>query len=109
MKKDLFELKLKEEVVSISKEKITVKELTAGQASQYQHSLYKMVGNKPVVKVDGAEIKLVMLTCYDEEGNKYFESNDLELVKNLPSWVVEKLYNVANKINNPTKAELAKN
>lgn len=108
-KQDLMKLAIKEQIVMIGDEKIIVKELTAGQASAYQHSLYKIVKGKPEVKAEGAEIKLVILCSYNEDGSKYFDMADMELVKNLPGWVVEKLYNVANKLNNPSKEELEKN
>lgn len=108
MKNKLFELKLKEQLVIIEDEHIMVRELTAGQASQYQNSLYKIVGNKPIVKTEDAEIKLVILTCYNEDGTKYFEANDFELLKDSPQWIVEKLYKVANKLNNPKVEELKK-
>jgi len=109
MKKDLFELKLKEESIEIEGNKIIVKELTAGEASKYQHSLYTFVSGKPVVKVEAAELKLIILTCHDEEGNKYFEMSDLENIKKMPSRISEQLYNIAKKLNDPPKEEVVKN
>jgi len=108
-KTKLFNMKLKEQQVIINDEIIIVKELTAGQSSKYEHSLYTMQGNKPVMKTENAEIKLVIMSCYDEEGNKLFDIKELEQVKQMPSWVIDKLYGIAKKLSSPSKEETVKN
>lgn len=108
-KAKLFGLKLKEQKVIIEDEIIIVKELTAGESSKYEHSLYTMQGNKPVMKTENAEIKLVIMSCYDEEGNKLFDIKELEQVKQMPSWVIDKLYSTAKKLSSPSKDESIKN
>ena len=108
-KTKLFGIKLKEQKVIIEDQIIIVKELTAGESSRYQHSLYEMRKNAPVMKTENAEIKLVIMSCYDEEGNKLFDIKELEQIKQMPSWVIEKLYNMAKKLSSPDKDETAKN
>ena len=108
-KSKLFGLKLKEQLVIIEDENIIVRELDAGQSNEYEHSLYTMVNGKPVMKTENAEIKLIIMSCYDEDGNKLFDMKELEQIKKMPAWVIDKLYGVAKKINAPSKDEVRKN
>jgi hypothetical protein len=108
-KNKLFNLKLKEQLVIIEDEHIIVRELDAGQSNEYEHSLYTMVGGKPVMKTENAEIKLIIISCYDEEGNKLFDMKELEQIKKMPAWIIDKLYGVAKKLNTPNKDEVRKN
>lgn len=108
-KSKLFGIKLKEQQVIIEDQVIIVKELTAGESSKYQHSLYVMVGGAPVMKTENAEIKLIIMSCYDEEGNKLFDVKELEQIKQMPSWIIDKLYGIAKKISIPNQEETVKN
>lgn len=110
MNKDkLFNIKLKEQKVFIEDEVIIVRELTAGEASKYQNSLYKIVNNQPVFKTEDAEVKLIILTCYDEDGNKLFDMKELEQIKQMPAWITDKLYSIAKKLSTPSKEDATKN
>lgn len=108
-KSKLFSIKLKEQQVIIEDQVIIVRELTSGEASKYQHSLYVIANGSPIMKTENAEIKLVIMTCYDEEGNKLFDMKELEQIKQMPSWVIDKLYGIAKKLSDPSKEEATKN
>ena len=50
------------------------------------------------------------MTCYDENDEKMFDMKDIEQVKDqLPSSVVDKLFDVANGMNSPNMEEVEKN
>ena len=99
----LLKLQRKQEIVEIDGVKIVVKELMAGEANEYESSLYKFINNKPVVQTKDAEVKLIIYSCYDEEDNKLFKIEDIAQVRNLPSSVVDRLYTVAKRLNEPDK------
>ena len=108
-KEKLLGLQLKQETVQIEGITVIVKEMLAGDGSAYDNSLYKIVGNKPIIQTKDAEIKLVIYSCFDEEGKKLFEIEDIEQAKMMPNHVVEYLYSVAKKLNNSSKAVAVKN
>lgn len=108
-KEKLFSIKLKEQKVFIEDEVIIVRELTAGQASEYQNSLYTIVNGQPIMKTEDAEFKLIILSCYDEEGNRLFDIKELAQIKQMPSWITDKLYKIAKKLSSPSKEQATKN
>lgn len=99
MKSELLGLKRKQEVVEVQGVKVIVKELTAGEANAYQMSNMKIVNGKPIPKPEDIQAKLVLLSCYEEDGSRMFNEADLELVKGLPSTVIDTLYAVAERLN----------
>ena len=101
MKSELMGLKRKQEVVQVAEGvEVVVKELTAGEANKYQMSNIKMVNGKPVANPENAQAKLVLMSCYESDGTRMFSDADLEQVKGLPSTVIDKLYAVAERLNN---------
>lgn len=99
LREKLLETKLKEQSVELEGEMAVVKEMTAGEASKYENSLYKMVGGKIVFNTEDAKPKLVALTLYDNEGSLVFGAKNIEQVKMLPSHIVDEVYQIAMKLN----------
>lgn len=109
LKEKLLGLKLKEKEVDIKGLKVIVKELTAGQKSEYEGSLFKIVNGKPVYNTKNAKEKLIAYSCYDKDGNILFKIEDIAQIKQLPSSVSELLFDVATEINNADIEEEVKN
>jgi len=98
-KENLLNMKFAEEEVTIGKEKYIVKEMTAGDASDYESGLFSMVNGKPVYNTKNAKAKLIMATLY-QDGVKVFEPKDISLIEGMPSGVLNKLFTVASNLNN---------
>ena len=108
-KEKLLGLRLKQKEVDIQGINVIVKELTAGEKSDYDGSLFKIVNGKPQYQIKNAKEKLVAYSCYDENDNKLFGLNDLEQVKRLPSNVLEILFDAATEINSVDIEDEVKN
>lgn len=98
LREELLGLTRKSVVVETEKGNIIVKELTAGEAGKYDNSLYTFKNGKPSINRENAKEKLVIASCYDEEGNKLFELKDIELVKSLPTSLVDRLFSAASEL-----------
>lgn len=108
LKDKLLGVKLKEVEIEIEGEKAIVKELLAGEAAEYSNSLYKMVNGQVVLNTKDAQVKLMILTLYDLEGNRVFDLKDMASVKEMPSRIVDQVYKVSSVLNGIEK-EKAKN
>ena len=98
-KDNLINIKFTEEEVEINGEKYIVKEMNAGEASDYESSLFSMVNGKPVYNTKNAKAKLVLATLH-QDGEKVFEDKDISLIEKMPSSVLNKLFGVASNLNN---------
>ena len=87
--------------IEIQGEKIgfIVREMNAGDASKYKASLFKFIDGKPIINMDGYQVKLIANCLFDKDGEKIFGDNDLELIKTLPNSVADKICEVASRIN----------
>jgi hypothetical protein len=94
----LMEAKVAEETITINNEKYQIREMTAGEASEYEGGLFNMVNNKPVYDTKNAKKKLVLLTlCQD--GKRVFEDKDMGLLDKLPYGILNQIFDVASKLN----------
>ena len=98
LRDELLGLTRKSVVVETEVGKIVVKELTAGEAGKYDNSLYSYKNGKYTINRENAKEKLVIASCYDEKGEKLFELKDIELVKQLPTSLVDQLFSVASEL-----------
>jgi predicted fused transcriptional regulator/phosphomethylpyrimidine kinase len=105
---NLFEVKFDEKEIEINGDKYFVREMNAKDASEYESSLYKQVGNTIQYVTKNAKEKLVIKTLYDSEG-RVFKESDIELVGKLPASVVDKIFQVASKLNGLESEEVEKN
>jgi len=103
-KDNLINIKLAQEEVDIKGEKYIVKEMTAGEASNYESDLFSMVNGKPVYNTKNAKAKLVLSVLYQDDV-KVFEPKDLSLLEKMPSSILNKLFDVASKLNNLGQSE----
>jgi len=108
-KEFLLGLNFRKEAVKIEGKNFTVKEMDAKTSQSYSNSLYKVVNGKVKYDTSTAMTKLVMLTLCDEEGNRIFGDNDHGLIEQLPGHIVEKVFKVAQKLNNLDAEEVEKN
>lgn len=109
-KEFLLGLNFRSKELIIEGHKFIIKEMDASTAEKYESSLYKIVGQSVKYDASKAKTKLVMLTLYDEEGKeRVFQDKDYGLVENLPSHVVNEIFNVASSLNNLDVEEAEKN
>lgn len=108
-KEKLLGLKRKQQTVTVEGITIIVKEMTNGDAEVYQNSLYKIVGDKMIYQTDNIKAKLFIYTAHDEQGEKMFDIKDLGLVNQLPASVIDKVFQVANDLNNLNPEQVEKN
>ena len=99
MKSKLLALCLKSEQLEIEGINLVIKEMTAGDASKYENSLYKIVNGKVVYNTEEAKAKLFALTAHDENGDRMFDVTDIEQIKQIPAHVVDAVFQVASKLN----------
>ena len=95
----LLDLKGRIVKVKIDKKDFYVKEMTAGQAEEYEASLYIIKGKNIEYNTKDAKSKLILITVCDEHGGLLFKKADLSLIKALPAHVVNKLFDKATEIN----------
>jgi len=107
----LIESAFKKEEILINGEKYLVKEMSAGEYTAYQKTLYTMVNNKPIYKVENAVKNLVLYTLHDIDGNRIFKDTDAVLLDKMPQSIVDEIYNHAAKVNglDQTEDEVEKN
>ena len=98
LREELLGLKRKQIKVDTPKGRVIVKELTAGEAGEYDNSLYSFSKGEYKINRKDAKEKLVIASCYDEEGNKLFELKDIALVKQLPTSLIDKLFTAASEL-----------
>lgn len=110
----LINASFRSEVIEIENTKYIVKEMNAKDKSAYENSLYeyKQVGKEMKVtpRIEGAKSKLVIYTLFTEDGKRVFKGlEDLEIVDQLPSSIIEKICDVAGKLNGLNQEEVTKN
>lgn len=108
-KEFLLGLAFSQETIQIEGKTFIVKEMDAGTSNKYEASLYKIVNNKPIYDVKNAKLKLVLLTLHDEQGNRVFAENDLGIIEQLPSHIVDEIFQVASSLNGLNQDEAEKN
>ena len=101
------ELELEE--VEVKGQKVYIKKLKAGDFSDYKRSLWKNVNGKPVMQLQNHDVKLVILALCDEKGENLYTMADIEVVRNFSSNVLNKLYEVADKLNPINEEKAVKN
>ena len=99
-KEMLLGLSLEQKEIEVEGVKFVVKEMTAGQGTIYENTLYSLdaKGNLKINMKD-ARAKLIALTCCDTEGHRLFEDRDIEQIKNLPNRIAAKMFDEAAKMN----------
>lgn len=92
----------KKKTIDVDGTKFVIKEMTAGDAEEYQSSLYSVDGSGKVkYNTKDAQTKLVFLCLHDENEERVFTKDaDLKLIKQMPSSLVNKIFDEATKINN---------
>jgi len=101
----LLNLKFKSKTIKINGEEWEVRELSAGDSSEYQSSLYKIVNGKPIPNLKDATLKLVLLTLF-KNNEKVFGKNDLQLIKDrMPASIVNEIATVATELNGLNDSE----
>lgn len=104
----------KSKTITIDGTSYIVKEMSAQDKSEYENSIYeyKQVGKeiKITPKLENAKVSLVIYTLHDEQGNKLFKGiEDIPLVKQLPSSIVEMVCDAAGELNGLDHSEVKKN
>ena len=89
----------KTEELEIDGEKYFIREMTAGAATEYEESLLDMSSGKPVYKLKGAKSRMVQACLFTEKGEHVFEKKDLLLVESMPKSLVEKIFDLATRVN----------
>lgn len=104
---------LKSEVVDMSAfkgwpDELGVRELTAAQRDDYEAELVSLSANNEVeVNRSNARAKLVVRTVEDPEtGDLVFDPEDADAVGNLPAAPISKLFNVAQRLNDISEADV---
>jgi hypothetical protein len=108
-KEFLAGLSFRSEEIELEGHKFKVVEMNASTAEKYESSLYKIVNNSVKYDASKAKTKLVLLTLCDENGKRIYNDNDYGLVENLPSHIVNEIFNVASGLNNLDVEETEKN
>lgn len=104
-----FNMLFKQEEFEYNGNKFIVKEMNAKDAGEYEASLYKVIGNQVKYDTKLAKIKLLLFTLCDAEGKRLFGLNDMEKIGQFPSSFVDKVFQVASKLNALEKESPEKN
>ena len=109
-KKDrLIQSLFKAEDITLGEDVFSVREMDTKQSTAYEGSLIKVVGGKPEYDLKEAKSKMVQLCLFDKDGKKVFEKGDIPLIEAMPKSVVEKIFDIATKINAIDKTVTEKN
>ena len=105
----LFELEFEQIEIDIKGDKYIVKEMNAKDAGEYESSLYTVVGQTVKYNTKNAKEKLVLRTLCEVNGDRIFGDNDIALIGKLPASVVDKVFQIASKLNGLEKEGTEKN
>lgn len=92
----------KSETIQVDGDTYIIKEMDAGSADEYQSSLYTVNGQGQIkYNTKDTKVKLVFYCLHDEQGQRVFTKEaDLELIKKLPSSLIEEIFDKASELNN---------
>lgn len=85
---------------------VKVTGLTGTEKSDYEATLFKQKGKDVEMNMKNAMVKLVVLTCIDEEGNKIFQRADVEALGAKSGKAISKVYKVAAKLSGLTDDDI---
>lgn len=98
---------LKVEIINVPEwgGEVGVKTITAAQKSELEESITKIKkGKKGQTEVDVEtkmlKVRTVILTLCDADKKCFFTMNDIDLVNQKSSSAIERVFDVANKLNN---------
>ena len=97
-KESLAKAKFAAETIDIEGESYEIREMTAGEASVYESSLFSMVNGKPIYNTKNAKPRLVLMTLY-QAGARVYDDKDIGLVEALPYSTLNQLFDVASRLN----------
>ena len=102
LKEKLAGLNRKQKTINYEGTTLIIKEMLSGDHEDYETSLYKIKGNQMEYDTKNAKSKMFIYCVHDEQGNKVYELNDLGLVRQLPSSLVDLVFDVATELNGIT-------
>ena len=79
--------------------KYIIKEMNARDASVYESSLYKFVGETVKYDASKAKLNLVRYTLCNEDGSRVFALKDMGISEQLPAHIVDKIFKIASDLN----------
>jgi len=91
---------------------VFVRELSARERDLFEASLWQGKGKNREFRIQGGQVKLIILACCDAEGNRIFQESDAELLLGKSSRVIQRIYEAALKLNGFTgqdEEDLVKN
>jgi len=94
-KEDLFNTQLKTKVVEIAGGSIKIKEFTTSAREQFEMLAVKMQSGK----AKNMKARLIVTSCINDNGTRYFGDDEIDKVAELPSNITEKLFNEILSIN----------
>lgn len=81
-------------------EKVTVRSLTAGERDRYElsHEKWRDAGT--------VRSRLVVMSCYDEDGNRLFKDEDADALAKKSASAVGRLFEIARKLSGMTEEDV---
>lgn len=77
---------------------VIVRGLTAAERDQFEQSIVETRGKDTRVNLRNIRAKLVALTVVDEEGNRIFRDEDVELLGRKSATAINRIFEVAQRL-----------
>lgn len=92
---------------------VNVRTMTGTDRDAFENSLVKLdASGKAVQSLDNMRVKLLVVTLVDDNGNRLFDSDDINMLGRKSTAAIERVYDVAARLNGigaKAEAEAGKN
>lgn len=91
---------------------VYVRGMTGRERDRYENSLYKQKGKERVLNTQNARAKLVVMCTVDQDGNRIFDEEEVNVLSQKSSKALDRIFAVAMELSGITEndmEELTKN
>lgn len=85
---------------------VYVRGMTGKERDEFEASIVKQRGRDTIVNMKNARAKLVVLCTVDEEGNRIFNKNDVELLAEKSAKALDRIFAVAQELSGISKDDM---